>query len=354
MAANRSWWLIPCLGLGLAAGLAAQQPQTQPNSQTASSSTSSTSKDTGSYDGVPTADKATAKKLKSEDNVALIGHRDVGKGLDFYSRQKEIDLGRSLEQQVLQDSKVITDPVVNEYINRLAQNLVRNSDATVPFTVHVLQDDTINAFALPGGFFFVNSGLILNCNEEDELAGAMAHEIAHVAARHATRNATKAELMQIAAIPAVIVAGPGLGGLAAEEGANVAIPMQYEKYSRGAEQEADWLGVQYLWKAGYDPQGLARAFEILESDEKEKPGLISSWFLSHPQTPDRIALTEKEIATIIPPRPEYVVTTSDFSVVQARLRALIKSKVETGVKLPGAPAGAAPAPKPTGPPVIKH
>lgn len=307
-----------------------------------------------SIEGVPTADKATAKKLKDEDNVALIGHRKVGSGLDFYSQQKEIALGRGMEQQVLQDSKVITDPVVNEYINRLAQNLVRNSDAKVPFTVHVLQDDSINAFALPGGFLFVNSGLILNSKEEDELAGAMAHEIAHVAARHGTRNATKGELLQILAIPAILAAGPGLAGLGAEEAANAAIPLQYERFSRGAEQEADWLGIQYLWKAGYDPQGLPRAFEIIESEEKQKPGLLSRMFASHPQTPDRVALSEKEIATILPPRPDYIVTTSDFDMVKARLRALIKSRVETGIRLPGSTALPSAPPKPAGPPVIKH
>ncbi len=307
-----------------------------------------------SIEGVPTANKATAKKLKAEDNVYLIGHRNVGKGLDFYSKQKEIALGRGMEQQVLQNSKVITDPVVNEYINRLAQNLVRNSDAKVPFTVHVLQDDSINAFALPGGFFFVNSGLILHCNEEDELAGAMAHEIAHVAARHGTRNATKGELLQILTIPAIIAAGPGLAGLGAEEAANAVVPLQYEHFSRGAEEEADWLGVQYLWKAGYDPQGLPRAFEIIESEEKQKPGLLSRMFASHPQTPERVALTEKEIATIIPPRPEYIVTTSDFNMVQARLRALLKSNIETGIRLPGSSALPAPPSLPAGPPVIKH
>jgi len=306
-------------------------------------------------EGVPTADKTTAKKLKSEDNVALIGHRDVGKGLDFYSQSKEIALGQSLANQVLESSTVVTDPVVNEYINRLAQNLVRNSDAKVPFTVHVLQDDTVNAFALPGGFFFVNSGIILASNEEDELAGAMAHEIAHVAARHGTRQATKGELMQIAAIPAVILAGPGIAGLGAEEAANVAIPLQYQRFTRGDEQEADWLGTQYLWKSGYDPQGLARAFEIIEQDDKIRPGIVSRMFASHPQTPDRVALTEKEIATILPPRPDYIITTSEFDQIKARLRALLKSKIEYGVVVPGGIAAPdAATPKPVGPPVIKH
>lgn len=352
---DRSSLSSACLRVAAASGLllllcvspgAAQQSKTSSSSQANSGDL---------VDGVPAADKATAKKLRAEDNVALIGHRNVGHGLDFYSQNKEIALGQSLAQQVMQTSTVITDPVVNEYINRLAQNLVRNSDAKVPFTVHVLQDDTINAFALPGGFFFVNSGLILNVNEEDELAGAMAHEIAHVAARHGTRNASKAELMQILAIPAVIAAGPGVAGLGAEEAASAVIPLQYERFSRGAEQEADWLGTQYLWKAGYDPQGLARAFEILEGDEKTKPGVLSRMFASHPQTPDRVALTEKEIATILPPRPEYIVTTSEFHVVQARLRALLRSKVETGLQIPGGVAARPATPgAPPGPPVIKH
>jgi len=328
--------------------------QTAPATTAAPAGTQAASKANGaSIDGVATADKATAKKLKAEDNVYLIGKRNVGGGLDFYSKSREYALGQQLAAQVMQNSTVITDPVVNEYINRLAQNLVRNSDAKVPFTVHVLQDDSVNAFALPGGFFFVNSGVILACQEEDELAGVMAHEIAHVAARHGTRNATKGDLLQILTIPAMIAAGPGLAGLGAEEAASAIVPLQMQRFSRGDEQEADWLGIQYLWKAGYDPQGLPQAFELLEKDEKQKPGLISRLFSSHPQTPDRIALSEKEIATIIPPRPEYKVTTSDFAMVQARLRALLKSKVEAGVTVPGggSPATQAP-PVPAGPPEI--
>lgn len=305
--------------------------------------------------GEPVANAKTAKKLKALDNVALIGHRDVAKGLDFYSQQKEIALGQSMAAQVMKNSKVITDPVVNEYINRVAQNLVRNSDVKVPVTVHVLQDDTVNAFALPGGPFFVNSGLILAAHDEDQMAGAMAHELAHVACRHGTKNATKAELMQLLAIPAIIAAGPGFGGLGAEEAANIAIPAEYEHFSRGDEEEADWLGTQYLWKAGYDPQGLPQMFEILESEQQQRPGLVARFFASHPETGQRIAVTEKEIATILPIRPEYVITTSDFRMVQARLRAIIKSQIEQGVKVPGGlPPAAAELPKVAGPPIIKH
>ncbi len=268
-------------------------------------------------------------KLKPEDNVYLIGKRPVGKGLDFYSMQKEIAMGRSLADQIMKTAVIVKDPVVNEYINRMAQNLVRNSDAKVAFTVHVIKDPSINAFALPGGFFFVNTGLILQAKEEDEVAAAMAHEIGHVAARHATRNATKGELLQLATIPLIIGAGPSLGGLAVQNATDLIVPLQFERFSRGAEREADWLGTQYLWKAGYDPEGMVREFGSLEELEKEKPGMISRAFASHPQTPDRVAATEREIATILPPRPQYIVTTSEFAQVQARLRKLLKHEAVT-------------------------
>ncbi|MGH9542381.1 MAG: M48 family metallopeptidase [Terriglobales bacterium] len=285
------------------------------------------------------------RKLKPEDDVYLIGDRKVGSGIDFYSQKKEIALGQELARQVEENSVVIKDPEVNEYVNRLAQNLVRNSDAKVPFTVRVLRDDSINAFALPGGYFFVNSGLILGLNEEDELAGAMAHEIAHVAARHATRNMTKGELLSLAAIPVEIAAGPGLGGLGVAEAADLIVPMKYMSFTRGAEREADWLGVQYLWKAGYDPMGMVRAFQVLEELDKKRPGLFDRAFASHPQTPDRVAASEREIATILPPRPEYVVNTSDFNRVKLRLAKLIEG---AKVKAPGANR----PPAPPGPPVI--
>ncbi len=343
-----SGWLIGLLAAVLAAPLVAQSSSSSPSSK-------SKPDPNATVLGVPVANAKTAKKLKALDNVALIGHRDVGKGLDFYSQKKEIALGQQMAAQVLKNSRVITDPVVNEYINRVAQNLVRNSDAKVPFTVHVLQDDTVNAFALPGGFFFVNSGLILAAHDEDQMAGAMAHEIAHVAARHGTKNATKAELMQLLAIPAIIAAGPGFGGLGAEEAANIAIPAEYEHFSRGDEEEADWLGTQYLWKAGYDPQGLPQMFEILEAEQQQRPGLVARFFASHPETSQRIAVTEREIATILPLRPAYVITTSDFKMVQARLRAIIKSQIEQGVRVPGGlPPAAAELPKAAGPPIIKH
>jgi len=256
----------------------------------------------------------------SKEDVNDIGNRNVGKGLNFYSLEREIALGKSLAQEVERSSKLIDDPVVTEYVNRVGQNLVRNSDARVPFTIKVIDSDEVNAFALPGGFFYVNSGLILRAQEESELAGVMAHEIAHVAARHGTKNATKGEAMQFAMIPLMLLGPGGWAGYGIYEAASLAIPVTYLKFSRDAEREADFLGVQYTYKAGYDPNAYVTFFERIQADEKRRPGTIPKVFSTHPPTPDRIENTQKEIARLLPNRPEYIVTTSEFDSVKARLR----------------------------------
>ncbi len=261
-------------------------------------------------------------KQGSEADVNAIGNRNVGKGLNFYSLQKEIALGKQLSQQVDQTAKFVTDPQVDEYVNRVGQNLVRNSDAQVPFTIKVIDSDEINAFALPGGFFYVNSGLILHADEESELAGVMAHEIAHVCARHGTRNATKGEIAQMATVPLIIFGPVGWAGYGIYEGLNLALPITFLKFSRSAEAEADYLGLQYMYKAGYDPNSFVTFFEKIEAQERKQPGTIPKIFDSHPPTPDRIAAAQKEIATILPPRPEYIVTTSDFDQMKKRLQNL--------------------------------
>jgi predicted Zn-dependent protease len=236
--------------------------------------------------------------------------------------EHEIALGKQLAQEVDRVSKFITDPVVTEYVNRVGQNLVRNSDAQVPFTIKVIDSDTVNAFALPGGFFYVNSGLILRADEESELAGVMAHEIAHVCARHGTRNATKGTIMQMATIPLILLGPGGWAGYGLYEGLNFLIPVTYLKFSRDAEREADYLGLQYMYKAGYDPNAFVQFFEKVEADEKKHPGTIPKLFSTHPPTPDRIEASQKAIATILPSREEYIVTTSEFDVVKRRLGAI--------------------------------
>src|SRR6202171_3849380 len=275
-----------------------------------------TQQQTGSQ---PVQQKDTVTPKNSKEDVEAIGNRNVGKGMNLYSLEREISLGKSLAQEVERSSKLIDDPVVTEYVNRVGQNLVRNSDARVPFTIKVIDSDEINAFALPGGFFYVNSGLILHAMEEAELAGVMAHEIAHVAARHGTRNATKGEIAQFASIPLILLGPGGWAGYGLYQGLNLAIPVTYLKFSRDAEREADFLGLQSMHKAGYDPNAFVSFFEKIEAEERRHPGSIPKLFSTHPPTPERVQKAQEEIATILPARDEYIVTTSEFDIVKARL-----------------------------------
>ena len=268
----------------------------------------------------PVQQQDTVSPKNSKEDVDAIGNRNVGKGINFYSLEHEIALGKGLAQEVERSSKMIDDPVVTEYVNRVGQNLVRNSDARVPFTIKVIDSDEVNAFALPGGFFYVNSGLILRAQEESELAGVMAHEISHVTARHGTKNATKGEMMQLATIPLMLLGPAGWAGYGLYEGLNIAIPLTYLKFSRDSEREADFLGLQYMYKAGYDPNAFVTFFERIQADEKRRPGTIPKVFSTHPPTPDRIEAAQKEIARILPNKPEYIVTTSEFDSVKGRLR----------------------------------
>jgi beta-barrel assembly-enhancing protease len=259
---------------------------------------------------------ATDKKKDPEE----IGNRDVGKGINFYSLEKEISLGKQLAQEVERQAKIVDDPVIAEYVNRVGQNLVRNSDAKVPFTIKVVDSEEVNAFALPGGFFFVNSGLVLKAESEAELAGVMAHEIAHVAARHGTRQATRGQLINYGSIPLIFMGG--WTGYAIRQGLGLAIPLGFLSFSRGFESEADMLGLEYLYKAGYDPTAFVDFFEKIESLEKRKPGTISKVFSTHPPTDDRIKNAQKNIQEILKAKPEYVVSTSEFSDVKGRLLAM--------------------------------
>lgn len=250
------------------------------------------------------------EKDKKKDPEA-IGDRDVGKGVNFYSLEKEI------AQEVEHQAKIVDDPIIAEYVNRIGQNLVRNSDAKVPFTIKVLDSEEVNAFALPGGFFFVNSGLILKAETEAELTGVMVHEIAHVAARHGTKQATRGQLVNLASIPLIFVGG--WTGYAIRQGAGLAIPMGFLSFSRGFEREADYLGLQYVYKTGYDPTAFVDFFEKIQSIEKHKHGIVSKVFSTHPMTDDRIRAAQNEIQNILVAKPEYVVTTSEFNDVKARL-----------------------------------
>jgi len=312
------------LGLAIFAGLCFPTFSADTKSTDQPSSDTTTKVDT----------KKDEKKKNKKKDPDEIGNRDVAKGANFYSLEKEIALGKQLAQEVEKQAKIIDDPIVAEYINRVGQNIVRNSDAKVPFTIKVVEDESVNAFALPGGFFFVNTGLILKADNEAELAGVMAHEIAHVAARHGTRQATKAELANYMSIPLIFMGG--WAGYGIRQAAGFLVPMSLLKFSRGYESEADMLGLQYMYKTGYDPASFVNFFEKIQALEKKKHGSVAELFSSHPMTDDRIQAAQKNIQDNLEARPEYVVNTSEFNDVKARL-AMIENRHKVDDKDPNKP-----------------
>ncbi len=263
----------------------------------------------------------TDVKKGSIADVSAVGNREIGgRGMgNWYSTDSEIKMGKQYADEIEKSTHFITDPVITEYVNRVGQNIVKNSDCKVPFTIKVIDSDEINAMALPGGFFYVNSGLILNADEEAELAGVMAHEIAHVCAHHAAREMTRMNYAQLGTIPLIMLTGYSWTGYGIYEAVQLAVPMTFLMFSREFEAQADYLGVQYMYRAGYDPQAFITFFEKVQALEKRKPGLVSKAFSDHPQTPDRIQHSQAEIARILPAKDEYTVTTSEFDDVKARL-----------------------------------
>ncbi len=272
---------------------------------------------------LPTQDDSQIKHDGGKTDVDAVGNRNVGCGRgvgNWYTVEGQVARGRVYAQQIESQVKLINDPVITEYVNRVGQNIVRNSDAQVPFTIKVIDSDVVNAMALPGGFFYVNSGLILAADEEAEMAGVMAHEIAHVAACHYGREMTRANLLQMMSLPAIFMGGAL--GYGIYEGMGLGIPLAFLHFSRGFEAEADYLGIEYMYRAGYDPSAFVSFFEKIQAMEKKKPGTLSKAFDTHPQTPDRIEKSQEEIRKILPAKTEYIVTTSEFDEVKARLAAI--------------------------------
>jgi predicted Zn-dependent protease len=271
----------------------------------------------------------SSKKVKKggKKDVEAIGDRDVDGNLNWYSIEKEIAMGKQLANEIESVSRIVDDPMIAEYVNRVGQNIVRNSDCKVPVTIKVIDTEEPNAMALPGGFFYVNTGLITLAENESEIAGVMGHEIAHIAARHGTRQATRGQLVNLSTLPLIFLGG--WTGYGIRQAVSVAIPLGFLQFSREFEKEADLLGLQYMYKAGYDPNGFVDFFERLEAMEKRKPGTISKIFRSHPPTGDRIETAQKNIADILKMKPEYVVTTSEFDEVKERILLLASRRKAT-------------------------
>jgi predicted Zn-dependent protease len=295
------------------------------SSQPQSASSSQSAPPASTPDEPPSKPDKNAPNPSTLKNIDAIGNRNVGCNTgagNWYSLEKQVAMGQQYSLQVEHGVKLVSDPVVTEYVNRIGQNLVRNSDSKVPFTIKVIDTDEINAFALPGGFFYVNSGLILAADNEAELAGVMAHEIAHVAACHVAREQTRGNIVNLASIPLVFVPGGWAVYEATQVAMGIGVPLTFMKFSRNFESEADFLGMEYMYKTGYDPQSFISFFEKIEAQEKKKPGAIAKAFSSHPMTPDRVTHAQQEMATVLPPRDEYVLNTSEFDQVKARLASI--------------------------------
>jgi Zn-dependent protease with chaperone function len=277
------------------------------------------------------------KKIAKYD-VNRIGHRGIGHGFNIYSEKRERQLGQNLAAAFDSSSRIVNDPVLNDYVNRLAQKIVRNSDAEIPFTVRLIDSSEIpRAYGLPGGFLYVDSALIFAAESEAELAGVMAHEIAHVAARHATRALTRKNLYNFTGSLALL-AGPV--GIVLEDAGGVAGPLSVKKFSRDSEYEADLLGIEYAYTAGYDPEALLSVLEKLHALEASRaamfakiPGYhfvsklpfhsqVARGFSNYPLLEERIRRLQLEITTFLPDRKDYIVDTNEFQDIKERLLSL--------------------------------
>ena len=279
-------------------------------------------------------------------DVEDIGNRKINGKVawffpNFVSLEKEIQMGAEYVQAFEQTARLVEDPVVLEYVDRLGQDIVKHSDARVPFVIKVIDSDEVNAFALPGGYFYVNKGLILEADSEAELAGVMAHEIAHVTARHATEKMTKAQLLQFASLPALFVGGGYWTQYGIYQGLGMGMSLAVLGISRKAEEESDQLGTQYLWNSGYDPQAFISFFEKLQAKEKDKPGKFASFWRTHPTHESRIEKVQEEIS-YLPPKDEYVLNSSEFERVKARL-----IQIDNSLLTPGSSSGPGRAKRPT-------
>jgi len=319
-----------------------EEQKTTKTSQTPSNEKKQSKPATSTATAANTA-KST-KPLSTNEDPAMIGKRNINGGFLIPkmagSIEKEVRLGRELAAEVDRQAKFVDDPIISEYVNRVGQNIVLNSDSKVPFTIKVIDSDEVNAFALPGGFFYVNKGLILAAENEAELAGVMAHEIAHVAARHAVENQAKGTLLEWGAIAGSIFLG-GIPGMIYQNTAGLGLLGVFMKFSRSAEEEADKLGVQYMYAAGYDPGAMATMFEKLEAKNKKKPGFIARAFQSHPAPPDRRAAA-LALAARFPEREEYVVSSSEFQRVKGRLLRLSNARASTTGAIQAGEEGGAP------------
>ena len=255
------------------------------------------------------------KRSKSDADINKIGHRNITRGPNFYSPEKEKELGKALSQEVERTSKLLDNLVMAEYIGRVAQNVAKNSDTRFPITVRVIDSDEVNAFTLPAGYLYVTRGLLFRLENEAELASVLARGIAHTALRTYTQEATKGELMQLSTNAALLSSDPRIGGIP------LAIPLATLATQREAEIDADYFGVQYMYKTGYDPKCFADFVQRIWVSGSASGEKIPKVFGKYPPVDQRLASLKKEISEVLPPRSGAISSTPEFDAFKLRLPA---------------------------------
>jgi predicted Zn-dependent protease len=269
---------------------------------------------------------SAGQKQAAKKELGSIGRRDLTKGsLDFYSPQRELEMGREMARQIEMLVRMDEDPGLNRYVQNLTDLIVRHSDAKLPIRARVIDSNEVNAFVLPGGFLYITTGMILKTHSEAELAAVIAHEVAHVAARDITRQMTKTQIWNWMSVPLLFVGGPVAYGV--QQSMMVGGPLTLMLFSRRAERAADFHGLQYLYKAGYDPVASIAFFERVKKLEKDPQSPIARAFSSHPLTKDRVKAAERHLRRDLPARDEYVVTTSRYQQEKAKLEQILRDEM---------------------------
>ena len=264
------------------------------------------------------------KRAKAYRDINAIGHRVIGYPSGYgnwYSLDKEKEIGAQVSAAFEKSTTLLHDSITQAYLDRLAQTIALNSDSQLPITIRVIDSEDSYALTLMGGHQYISRGLILQLQNEGELAAAIARGIAHTALRSATGEATRTSLMKMVAVPVVFNGQDGVVANSTDPG--MAVPLTFLKFRRDDESAADYFGVQYLYKSGYEPECFI-GFIQEAWPPSGKPTVAA--FSPFPPLPERLKALEKEIREILPKRSGAVTSTGEFAAVREHLLSLAPPK----------------------------
>jgi predicted Zn-dependent protease len=238
-------------------------------------------------------------------------------GFNLVSVEEEKQLGAKFAVEIEKKYPPVRDPEVQGYVNKVGKQLLTGArEVAFDYTFTAVHDDSVNAFAIPGGHLYVHTGLLKVVRTEGELAGVMAHEISHAVARHGTQQLTQQYGYSLV-VQLLLGSNPNL---LAQIAASLAGQAGMQAYSRGMENQADYLGVETMAKAGYNPDGMLTFFTKLESMEGRNPGQLAQFFSSHPLTSERVQQVKAEIDKLPPQKYPYGADSTELKRIQAKLR----------------------------------